>query len=126
MNYEPKAMNYEIRNEPKTNPILRANYKQMTSKSLTKLFLDTPVDCNFDFQTQRIDASTQIAKISENVCYTNKGLCSLLRGFKCESWKNLKQLSKMEQLSSVIYTFRGNIITIDSLQRTESKVAGLF
>jgi BASS family bile acid:Na+ symporter len=37
INFEQYTMNYEIKNEPKTNPILKANYKQMTTRSLTKL-----------------------------------------------------------------------------------------
>jgi hypothetical protein len=79
-----------------------------------------------NFRAQRIDDSVQICYMAETLFFVKFSSCSLLRGLKCESWKNLKQLSKMEQFSSVIYSFRGNIITIDSLQGTESKVAGLI
>jgi|GEM_PF-3352471 len=55
-----------------------------------------------NFQAQRIDGSVQICYMAETVFFANYSSCSLLRGLKCESWKNLKQLSKMEQFSSVI------------------------
>jgi hypothetical protein len=55
-----------------------------------------------NFRAQRIDDSVQICYMAETVFFVKFSSCSLLRGLKCESWKNLKQLSKMEQFSSVI------------------------